>query len=140
MLAGLPVFLNQHEGFFSLRYTGSDGPYQGFYQGILIYSTRDGGITWIKHLPVLKPNTETVHFISRVDWVIESAISLLITHDGGQTWQEQLLPISPDGGYASYFSDPQNGWLIINHVGQRFYHTRDSGETWQAFDPILKAP
>ena len=140
MYVDLPVFLNEQEGFFSLHYTGSDGPYQGFFQGILVYSTSDGGITWIKCPSVFRPGTHAVHFISLVDWVLGSGTSLLITHDGGQNWQEQPLPISPDGGYASYFSDPQNGWLIINNAGQRFYRTQDSGKTWQEFNPVVLVP
>ncbi len=140
MYVDLPVFLNEQEGFLSLHYTSSDGPYQGFFQGILVYSTSDGGITWIKCPSVFRPGTHAVHFISLVDWVLGSGTSLLITHDGGQNWQEQPLPISPDGGYATYFSDPQNGWLIINHAGQRFFRTQDSGKTWQEFNPVVKVP
>ena len=140
MYADLPVFLNEQEGFISLHYTGIDGPYQGLFLGTLIYSTRDGGIVWTKSPSVFRPSTHAVHFISLVDWVIESGTSLLTTHDGGQNWREEPLPISPDGGYDSYFCDPQNGWLIINNNGQRFYRTQNSGNTWEAFDPVLKVP
>jgi photosystem II stability/assembly factor-like uncharacterized protein len=131
-----PVFLNKLDGFISVRYTGSGESFKG----TLIYSSRDGGITWSKCSSVSRSSTYAMHFISLVDWVIELGHSLFITHDGGQNWQEQPLPLSPDGGYKSYFSDPQHGWLIINHLGQQFYRTQDGGKTWQPFNPVIQVP
>ena len=73
---------------------------------------------WLAGIPVVGEDAEEADEIGPTD--------LLVTYDGGKTWQSQRrLPV---GLKDIQFLDPNTGWV----VGQRgaIYKTTDSGRSW----------
>jgi len=52
---------------------------------------------------------------------------LFATSDGGQTWEERLLPL----GEPVAFLDAERGWTAGGPAGDQLFHTLDGGRTWQ---------
>lgn len=120
------------------------------------FRTTDGGKSWIK---VATPDgvsaaTDFTHitFInSTIGWLAGTSSStngsvgnaLYVTHDGGQTWQQQALPLPLPSTASQYylttptFFSPVDGILpvaisseILGTGGTIFYRTSDGGMTW----------
>jgi photosystem II stability/assembly factor-like uncharacterized protein len=108
-----------------------------------LYHSLNGGDSWeIINFPLPVDGTWTplqLQFTSPTSgWVVlqrqtsqafDSGI-LMKTSDGGRTWQEYDLPSAAPIRYIS----GQEGWLTGRN-GDKYYHTIDSGATWQAAMP-----
>lgn len=79
---------------------------------------------------------------------IEGCISVIITRDGGNTWEKipcERLPKVEKGEVAFAASNSNiaifqdNAWVATGGKKSRVIHTRDKGETWEVYDtPITK--
>ncbi len=79
---------------------------------------------------------------------IENCMSVIITHDGGNTWQKlacENLPKVEKGEAAFAASNSNiaifgdNAWVGTGGKKSRVMHTTDKGKTWEVFEtPILQ--
>jgi photosystem II stability/assembly factor-like uncharacterized protein len=119
-----PTFFNSSQGLLPVH----------LYQvspAVALFKTEDSGITWTSTLPA--PIDGLVDCISVDKCRLWNGISLLMTDDGGKSWQQyrsnvnlrnsltQLEFISPDIGYALSLPNINSGLL---------YKTVDGGKTW----------
>ena len=109
-----------------------------------IFSTPDQGQTWqpAGTLPAAFPDGTGgiwLHFVNeQTGWAAIQLPSgsnfslgqLFRTTNGGQTWEEQSLPI----GAPVYFVDAQTGWTAGGPAGDELYVTHDGGETWSGLE------
>jgi photosystem II stability/assembly factor-like uncharacterized protein len=107
--------------------------------GVILYSTRDGGQTWeMQDLPDVMSAVVDVdlEFIDdRTGWAflkVQTGSSfsvgrLLSTQDGGAAWEERTAPI----GGSVVFLDGERGWMVGGAGGDQIYRTGDAGFTWQ---------
>jgi photosystem II stability/assembly factor-like uncharacterized protein len=128
-------FLDQNHGWL-LRPTEGSAPKAQ----ITLYSTDDAGVHWkltsSGAWPVQPINPMMVFSSLTTGWILGTNGSLLVTHDGGVTWQVQPLPITPDarGGISSpKFFDPQHGQIVAwasSSSSVVLLVTSDGGSTW----------
>ena len=84
-------------------------------------------------------NLDSIYMTTVNDgWGISGA-SVLVTHDGGQTWSE----VTPDAGDhdAVYggFADQQHAWIVFSKDNQidpdlTIYSTHNGGKSWEYYD------
>lgn len=128
---------------------------------IQVYRTGDGGKTWeqLQSATALAASTDApppghlpyggqksgIHFLNAsTGWVtgtvLVSGLSwLYVTHDGGATWHQQLLPLPVDAPAAQMvvsrpiFFTAHDGFLPVTFRsgGLCIYVTHDAGTTWQ---------
>lgn len=128
-----------------------------------IFRTRDGGFSWEYTGPPqaeAAPNGFQAHAFfldAQHAWVTyypseaPAALgpsSVWHTSDGGASWIPGFTPPTnpniPDYAFeALYFSDPQNGWLMLAHspgagnAPVSIFHTQDAGVHWEVLvDPF----
>ena len=108
--------------------------------GNFIYSTRDGGNTWKRHveffpwrggddlgLSYLAP--VDMDFINReIGWFTQSGIIMYRTTDGGMSWERTSHPYPDTISGIRYidFVDESRGWAVRDGV----WYTSDGGQTW----------
>ncbi len=120
-----------------------------------VLQTDDGGQRWhllLDHLPDANPSSTNPFGIGtwatfldkQTGWIAGISTPVYVTHDGGQSWQPQVLPPLPashfNGGVAyeaPQFFDARNGILPIKlytNVQSAYgaYITTDGGATWAA--------
>ena len=78
----------------------------------------------------------------------EDCLSIILTKDGGNTWQKipcNDLPKTEEGEAAFAASNGNiaiigtNAWLVTGGKRARVFHTPDMGKTWKAYDtPIVQ--
>lgn len=107
-------------------------------EGTVVYSTQDGGRTWIpsyevKTTPQSSYSLLDLFYLSSVvfvdseyGWVAGQEGSLFATQDGGATWNPQETGTSGEVN-ALHLLDRSNGWLVGN--GGLILSTSD-GKTW----------
>jgi hypothetical protein len=110
-----------------------------------ISQTDNGGLTWQK-VSILIDNPEEIieiesaalDFIdSQTGWIsfkLHSSSNfsfgrLLVTEDGGHTWQERTLPL----GEPVLFLDAEHGWISGGPLDQTYF-TEDGGESWSLLE------
>jgi photosystem II stability/assembly factor-like uncharacterized protein len=165
--AGVPLtlrFLNTSTGWMTgtnLITSSSRG------QGVLLYVTNDGGLTWQpQELPlncgVALSSAQTVmyppQFFSQRDGLLTASswsplgLCVYATHDGGASWQStSFLPFATNPQIqtdrfsptpAPQFTDAQFGWLWEGSSYQPPYMlvtTSDGGQHWTSSQPSLPA-
>ncbi|RXG27202.1 WD40/YVTN/BNR-like repeat-containing protein [Leeuwenhoekiella marinoflava] len=77
----------------------------------------------------------------------ESCLSILITRDGGSSWEKvscENLPETAEGEAAFAASNTNiavqgdDAWIITGGMKSRVFHTGDRGENWEVFETPLK--
>lgn len=77
-----------------------------------------------------------------VVWALVAGTRLFRSLDGGDTWQERLVPVSATNIRMSFISD-REGWLLTNMTlgtpcpvqSIRIWHTADGAATWSEMAP-----
>ena len=121
----------------------------------MIWSTTDGGKTWIGSSPLdltnvnmefFKPSdidfSDTQHgwiMIHVGNGMMHDYVTIFNTIDGGKSWNKVVDPTQqslPQGCYKNgiVFLDASAGWVAGDCQGVQsgvyFYKTNDSGQTW----------
>ncbi len=127
-------------------------------QSVTLFKTVDGGKAWVKISETVDPNksdadgqqssaipfgglkTGITFLDEQTGWIgmDEPAPQpeIYVTHDGGQTWERQELPIMENSGLGGFVLSPpafftkQDGIIIFNNVNSLWYVTHDGGENW----------
>ena len=60
-------------------------------------------------------------------WIVGSSATILHTNDGGETWNQQPLPLEVELKKVR-FIDPQTGWAVGDNG--TVLKTADGGQTW----------
>jgi photosystem II stability/assembly factor-like uncharacterized protein len=101
----------------------------------LVRETGRGGLADLGNLPTVG------HWVSFVATSPTRAFvglygdSLLVTTDGGQTWDCAVVPDGPDselGILQVVFADEQHGWATTSTA---LWRTRDGGDSWERLAP-----
>ena len=106
-----------------------------------IIRTVDGGDTWI-------PTTETSCSLFDIDavdadtaWAVGSSNLIRRTTDGGETWEDQLLPTSIFNTYQVCAVDSGTAWALghryFKYPGITIFRTTDGGANWAVKPPPL---
>lgn len=107
-----------------------------------LYSTADAGLHWSftssglwTFQLITRPRGTVVFSSLTTGWILGDP-SLLVTHDGGATWQVQPLPVTTSAGSwldVPHFFDPQHGFTIYASSATApavLLATADGGSTW----------
>ena len=122
------------------------------FMGKILYRTNDGGLTWEELSnasgppETVKGDLSTGGYVADMFFLDESTgwliydrfpiASILITQDGGETWERVLLPTGNDkDAFAMsnfHFIDRQHGWVVgaFGNLPGQIYSTSDGGQTW----------
>jgi photosystem II stability/assembly factor-like uncharacterized protein len=108
-----------------------------------LYTTDDAGLHWslTSSVPrtfqaISRPRGTIVFSSLTTGWILATDSSLLVTHDGGATWQFQPLPVATSAGSwldVPQFFDPQHGFMIYASSPTApavLLATSDAGSTW----------
>jgi photosystem II stability/assembly factor-like uncharacterized protein len=114
-----------------------------------LYTTRDGGESWVKQrVPTRNLLLGGWFLNSEQGWLVGAGATLLQTTDGGETWRMGTL-IGPglasgrnaDAGRvrfnAASFVDKRRGWAVGSEG--RVFKTTDGGRTWGEQDSNVQA-
>jgi len=93
-----------------------------------LFRTSDGGRTWTRVGEPFSP-LASVHFVDAETGygVITSTCRLVVTADGGMSWQP--MDTAPAGDTSVCFTNGRSGWVGAD--GQ-VWRTRDGGATWRS--------
>jgi len=136
-------------------------------EAVDILRTTDGGKTWTVVSSAFAASTDTpspghlpfggdkagLGFLDTMTgWIAGSSpltgyVFLYVTHDGGATWNRQLLPFAPDQASAHIATRPPafftttDGILPVSFITEKaasldVYVTHDGGASWQETTPI----
>jgi photosystem II stability/assembly factor-like uncharacterized protein len=96
------------------------------------------GLQWRPtNAPVVSNRTDDIWFVDPdTGWAVNSTGRILMTADGGRTWDEQF----DSTAYLRCvgFANRKIGWVGTTDEEQRLYHTSNGGQTW-ALVPNLPA-
>lgn len=97
-----------------------------------IVQTKDGGVNWESPRSWTGLTLSLLHFANTMDGFIvakdEASFVLLITSDGGNTWEQKDIEIaSSETVTGIYFIDADKGFITGDGI---FIKTVDGGETW----------
>ncbi len=107
--------------------------------GFRLHASRDGGRTWqatFLAAPLASHQALQLHFfnLQHAALLLRRQTGsnfqqglLLVTSDGGQSWQSSETPAAA----PIFWLDGQRGWLAGGPSGKELYHTPDGGRTWQ---------
>ena len=99
----------------------------------LILRTTDAGANWSVISSPVNNSFRSVYFVDNMNGWICGSSAIIVTHDGGLTWESQTIPTNPDLGLSYnftdlFFIDQNNGWA----TGSLGYmvHTSNGGLSW----------
>jgi photosystem II stability/assembly factor-like uncharacterized protein len=112
-----------------------------------LFWTADGGATWSADRPTgdgSQGNEGTIGFSTPTDGVIVDAMrdnGIVVTHDGGRTWNHAALAIPSGASGAQLFFgrpvylDGRSGLVVVDFQADsgsvfRVYRTSDAGSSW----------
>lgn len=119
-----PIFFNPTQGKLAVRYQNSAG------QGMLVYTTNDGGQRWIPTTPF--PGSGLIDFVNMQFAVASDGNVFYSTQDGGQIWTVYPAGIRLGENLAQLdFVKPGSGYILgVSADGSRqLYRTDDGGAT-----------
>ncbi|MEX0800221.1 MAG: hypothetical protein WD379_03270 [Dehalococcoidia bacterium] len=131
-------FLDEQRGWLAAEHRGG---LQG--RGI-VFETADGGATWRELPGWTYCCAGPIYFDDETHGWLASPAELMVTHDGGNSWQPQALPL-PDGydraaslDHAPVFVSSRGGVVPVSLAATNeatgatgFYLTHDAGDSWQ---------
>jgi photosystem II stability/assembly factor-like uncharacterized protein len=156
---GSVTFLDPDHGFLMGEYAQA-APAGELEESVALWETSDAGARWsavTRVPPVSGPGpialpegcapVATGWSTLRTGWIVGTCLTsnpqpqmgdavLLVTHDGGRTWQPQTVPIPPsvtlDLGGPPVFTTPDDGEMIASAASGApcVYITEDGGATW----------
>lgn len=90
----------------------------------------DYGRNWRQVETPTRTTLTAVSFASPINgWAVGHDNQVLVTRDGGESWQRQYLPIDPQNHMLDvHFTDARNG-LVVGAYGMAF-RTVDGGSRW----------
>lgn len=98
-----------------------------------IWSSADLGDTWSETTRDEDAILTNVQFFDPDNGIVTGEFGLvMMTSDGGESWE--AMPPLPDEFYPqeAYFRDPMTGWVI--GLGGTILHTADGGQSWVTQD------
>lgn len=108
-------------------------------EGLSIWRTKDGGVTWRKTVSVSTPGVKgqptSIHAIDAKTLVVSATEGQsYVTRDGGDSWKVETLV--SDGDFTDiWFADQQKGWVsgYVGASGNRplLFMTKDGGASWE---------
>jgi len=121
----------------------------------LLYKSIDKGKTW---KIVYRENDSSTFYDAMAFWddkdgiamgdPIDNCLSVIITNDGGNSWQKLSCDILPkvENGEAAFAASnsnislyKDNVWIVTGGKRARIFHSPDKGKTWQVFNtPIIQ--
>jgi len=102
-------------------------------------STADGGQRWINHHPLygfFEIYNEFYFADDHHGWALADVGDLLITSDGGGSWQYPGTPVSLYGN-SMFFIDSLQGWIVSDQG--RIWHTTDGGFSFSLQETLTEA-
>jgi photosystem II stability/assembly factor-like uncharacterized protein len=122
-------------------------------QDVVLYKTTDGGENWVqvsktgdengdfdKTIPYKGIKTGMTFLDKSTGWIsfqYEAPVSLLITHDGGHTWEKQSFPLMENSGLEGgivlappTFFTKEDGIIVVNNCNSLFFVTHNGGKNW----------
>ncbi|MFL5660486.1 MAG: WD40/YVTN/BNR-like repeat-containing protein [Ktedonobacteraceae bacterium] len=146
-------------------------PLGGAAEPVSVFRTTDGGKTWVNVATALFSDATPagrlpyggqksgMHFLNALTgWVtgtttLSNLAWLYVTHDGGSTWHQQMLPMPPGMPSAHLsilsptFLSAADGILPVifsnattdSEIATAIYTTHDGGQTWQSTMPVSAA-
>lgn len=131
------IFTSEDTGFIAGGHYGADTIHT-------FASTYDGGITWEVRIDESGSFFRTCWFFNAKEGIIAGDQGiLLLTHDGGLSWETPSVPSSVKERQwnALYFRDRLNGFAAggnpSNDAIQTIIHTSDGGYSWQVVHDSL---
>lgn len=104
-----------------------------FGEGGMLFTTTDGGATWLKRRAPTRHILLGGAFLDQTQfWLVGSGATVLQTRDGGETWRTgNILGITESVRFnATSFVDRARGWAVGG--GGSIFMTVDGGRTWAA--------
>jgi photosystem II stability/assembly factor-like uncharacterized protein len=105
---------------------------------LVLYMTRDGGATWKKTTGIEKTEYRKVYDCASLQdcWVIDGG-TLVVSHDGAQTWTRITPDIKMDNFWKLEFVNSRTGWALSSEESgiEPLYRTDDGGLTWNPITP-----
>ena len=97
-----------------------------------LFTTTDGGISWVKNKSLPTKHIKLVNFIGhQTGWVIGDNM-LFYTDNSGGTWHHlQTVPLSINLTKID-FIDKNRGWVLFDSAVEKsiVYATQDGGQSW----------
>jgi len=143
-----PVFFNEKDGVLPFGLVGSNPDGSQGTNVLGVYTTSDGGKTWLTNPDVLedagKPGV-SLQVLSPQEIISACGKGLCVTQDSGRTWQkiESNLSFNYDSDTLPYvtqfhFINDQVGWAHTDQGGQPgLWRTLDGGKNWKEIQPVL---
>ena len=105
---------------------------------LVLYMTRDGGATWEETTGMEKSDARTIYDCASLQdcWFVDGE-TLLVSHDGAQTWTPITPNIKMDDFWKLEFVNSRTGWALSwKESGiEPLYRTDDGGLTWNPITP-----
>jgi hypothetical protein len=103
-----------------------------FMNNSAIYSTTDGGVTWVAKTNPSASNHQSMVFTDQnTGYVVDDNGQVNKTIDGGTTWSTQTLAgLTGYNEINVYFFNTTTGWIVS--TGGFIFKTTDAGTTWIA--------
>ncbi|MEI6090610.1 MAG: YCF48-related protein [bacterium] len=121
------VWDKDYDFVYLIFYDNDNGFLVANFQGIVIFSTTDGGNTWIEQKSNVTKSIYSCFFIDQFyGWAVNNQGFVFNTKDGGATWTEQGITKKRLHGVT--FINRNEGWIV--GASGTIFSTVDGGETW----------
>ena len=140
-----PVFLDTKDGLLPFEFCVSQVEFDVSQanNGLAVYATHDGGLTWIPNPTVLGDvrRDSIVDFVSMQDIFAACGSDLCATHDGARTWQPLHSNLNFDTDVTAIdFVSPSIGWALETKPdgsSSSLWETTNGGATWTQLSPTV---